>query len=130
MSRLDNSLPDPLADRFNAELRNALRREEPPLGFEARLMARLSSESKREAGFARWFRFPLLRVPLMTQLAFTAVVCLMVVAGVQYERERQERIEGQAAKVKLMQALRVTGTQLQALRGRVMYSSAERSAGQ
>jgi negative regulator of sigma E activity len=93
-------------------------------------MARLSSESKREAGFARWFCFPLLRLPLMTRLAFTAVVCLMVVAGVQYERERQERIEGEAAKVKLMQALRVTGTQLQALRGRVMDSSAERSAGQ
>jgi negative regulator of sigma E activity len=130
MSRLDDGLPRQLPDRLDAELSNALRREEPPLGFEARLMARVSSESKCEAGFARWFRFPLLRVPLMTQLAFTAVVCLMVVAGVQYERERQERIEGQAAKVKLMQALRVTGTQLQALRGRVMDSSAERSAGQ
>jgi negative regulator of sigma E activity len=130
MSRFDDELPDPLQDRLNAELRNALRREEPPLGFEARLMARLSSESERETGLARWFKLPLLRFPMMTRLAFTAVVCLMVVAGVQYERERQERIDGEAAKAKLMQALRVTGTQLQAVRGRVMDSSGERSAGE
>lgn len=126
MSRLD----DQLGDQLNAELRKALCREEPPLGFEARLMARLSSESKRETGLARWFHLPLLRFPMMTRWAFMAVLCLMVVAGVQYERNRQERVEGEAAKVKLMQALRVTGTQLQAVREKVMESSADRSAGE
>jgi negative regulator of sigma E activity len=126
MSRLDDQSPDPLS----AELKNALRREAPPLGFEARLMARLASESKRESGIARWFRLPVMRLPLMTRLAFTAVVCLMVVAGVQYERDRHERIEGEAAKVKLMQALRVTGTQLLAVREKVMESSGDHTAGE
>ena len=48
MSRLD--------DELNSELRKALSREEPPVGFEARLMARLASEPKRETGLARWFK--------------------------------------------------------------------------
>jgi negative regulator of sigma E activity len=122
MSRLDDELRD--------ELRQALRREEPPVGFEARLLARLSSEPKRETRLSRWFRFPELRFPMPTRLAFTAVLCLMVVAGVQYEREKHERIEGEAAKVKLMQALRVTGTQLQAVREKVMESSGDRPAGE
>lgn len=126
MSRLDDEMPD----RLNDELRRALGREDPPIGFEARLMARLSSESRRETGFARWFRFPRLRLPLMTRLAFTAVVCLVVVAGVQLERQRQERIEGEAAKEKLMQALRVTGTELQSVREKVIESSASHSAGE
>ena len=122
MSRLD--------DQFSDELKQALRREDPPVGFEARLLARLSAEPKGETGLARWFHLPLFQMPLMTRWAFTAVVCLIVVAGVQYERERQERIEGQAAKVKLMQALRVTGIQLQAVREKVMESSDVRTAGE
>jgi negative regulator of sigma E activity len=130
MSRLDNELPDRLPNQLTAELRNALRREEPPLGFEARLMARLSTQSKKETGLARWFKLPLFGFAMPTSLALTAVLCLMVVAGVQYQHERQERIEGEAAKEKLMQALRVTGAQLQAVRGRVMDSSGQRSAGQ
>ena len=126
MSRLDDQLPD----RLNDELRNALRREEPPVGFEARLMARLAAESTRESGLARWFKLPLFQFPLMSRLAFAAVLCLIVVAGVQYERDRQERIDGQAAKVKLMQALRVTGTQLQAVREKVLESSGDHFAGE
>jgi hypothetical protein len=54
----------------------------------------------------------------------------MVVAGVHYEHERQERIEGEAAKAKLMQALRVTGTQLQAVREKVLESAGDRAAGE
>jgi hypothetical protein len=115
--------------RLDDELKNALRREAPPAGFEARLMARLAAEPKRATGLARWFRLPDLRMPLMARLAFTAVLGLMVVAGVHYERERQERVDGEAAKEKLMQALRVTGTQLQSLHEKVM-ASGERTAGE
>lgn len=116
--------------RLDDELKNALRREAPPEGFEARLMARLASEPKREMGLARWFKLPDLRMPLMTRLAFSAALCLMVVAGVRFERERQERVEGEAAKAKLMQALRVTGTQLQAVHEKVRESTADYSGGQ
>ena len=122
MSRLD--------DELNSELRKALSREEPPVGFEARLMARLASEPKRETGLARWFKLAMPRFPMMSRLAFASVLCLMVAAGVHYERERQERVEGEAAKAKLMQALRVTGTELQAVREKVMASSGDRFAGE
>lgn len=117
-------------DRFDNELRSAMRREEAPLGFEARLMARLAAEQRRESVLARWLKLPLLPLPTMSRWAFMAMLCLVVVAGVQYERDRQERIEGQAAKVKLMQALRVTGSQLQAVRERVLESSVDRPAGE
>lgn len=113
--------------RLDDELRNALRREAPPTGFEARLMARLAAEPKRATGLGRWLRLPAWHLPLMTRLAFTAALCLMVIAGVHYERERQERIEGEAAKVKLMQALRVTGTQLQAVHEKVRELSEDDS---
>lgn len=116
--------------RLDDELRNALRREVPPAGFEARLMARLASEPKQATGLARWFRLPEMRMPLMTQVAFAAALCLVVVAGVRFERDRQERAEGLAAKAKLMQALRVTGTQLQAVREKVRASTDDYSGGQ
>lgn len=115
--------------RLDDELRNALRREEPPAGFEARLMARLASEPKQATGFARWFRLPDMRLPLMTRMAFAAALCLVVVAGVHFERERQERVEGEAAKAKLMQALRVTGKQLQAVHEKVRESTGDYSGG-
>ena len=116
--------------RLEDELRNALRREEPPAGFEARLMARLAQEPERKTGLARWLRLPEMRLPLMTQVAFAAALCLVVVAGVRYERDRRERVEGLAAKAKLMQALRVTGTQLQAVREKVRASADDYSDGQ
>ncbi len=128
MSRLDDEMRDPLTDRLHAELKGALRREEPPAGFEARLLTRLASEPKREAALARWLQLPLFHFPVMTRLAFACVLCLMVVAGVRYGRERQERIEGEAAKAKLMQALRVTGTELQAVREKVLESSSDGSS--
>ena len=127
MSRLDDEMREPLQPELDAALKAALRREEPPAGFEARLMERLASEPKREAALARWLRLPLFHLPVMTRLAFACVLCLMVVAGVRYGRERQERVEGEAAKAKLMQALRVTGTELQAVREKVLESSGDGS---
>jgi hypothetical protein len=122
MSRLD--------DRLTDELRKVLRRQEPPTGFEERVLARVSLQSKRETGLAGWFRLPAMRLPLMARWAATAALCLVVAAGVHYENERQERIQGEAAKVKLMQALRVAGTELQAVREKVMESSGNRTAEQ
>lgn len=127
MSRLDDEMREPLQPQLDAALKAALRREEPPAGFEARLMARLASQPRREAALARWFQLPLFRFPAMTRLAFAGVLCLMVLAGVQYEHERRERVEGEAAKAKLMQALRVTGTELQAVRAKVLESSGDGS---
>jgi negative regulator of sigma E activity len=108
--------------RLDDRLKDALRREAPPAGFEARLMARIEAEPEPATGLARWFRLPQLRLPMMTRLAFAAVLCLMVVAGVRYEQVKQEREAGEAAKQKLMLALRVTGTQLQAVHEKVMSS--------
>jgi len=111
--------------RLEDELRNALRREEPPAGFEARLRARLAAEPRRTNWLARWFRLPAMHHTLAARLAFTAALGMLVVVGVRYEHERQERIQGEAAKAKLMQALRVTGTELQTVHEKVRELSAD-----
>jgi len=115
MSRLD--------DELSNELKKALRREEPPVGFEARLMARLSSESQREAGLVRWFKLALPRFPMMSRLAFASVLCLMMVAGVHYERERQERTLAERESA-LKEALDAKAVLLSELRHRTKNSFA------
>ena len=110
--------------RLDDELKNALHREAPPSGFEARLLARLAAEPQPKARLAGWFRLPDLRLPLMTRWAFAAALCLVFVAGFHFEAERRERVQqervvGEAAKDQLMLALRVTGTQLQIVHDKV-----------
>ena len=108
--------------RLEDELRIALRREEPPAGFAARVLARASAEAA--AGpetlgerLARWFTLPSLR------LAVAATLCLAVVVGVQQERAERERVQGEAAKKQLLIALQVTGSALHSVRGKVQRIS-------
>ena len=104
-------------NRFEDELRNALRREEPPEGFAARVLARAAAEPERRSVWARimdWFR-----MPMVARTVMAAGLCLMVVAGVQYEQQRRERIRGEAAKQRLLVALRVTGSSLRAVHDKV-----------
>lgn len=103
--------------RLEDELRQSLKREEPRAGFAERVMARIAAEREPETFWARftsWFNAaPLARAGL------AAALCLTAVLGVQYEHQRQERERGEAAKRQLLIALRVTGSQLRAVRDKV-----------
>ena len=94
------------------ELRNALRREEPPEGFAERVLAQ-ATETKQispinvfaRAGF-RW--------------ALAGALCLLLaVAGVEYWQRKQEKAQGEAAKAQLMLALRITANKLQLAQERI-----------
>ncbi|MGO9242396.1 MAG: hypothetical protein ACLQBJ_16455 [Bryobacteraceae bacterium] len=119
-------------ERLEDDLRNALRREQPPLGFEARLMARLAAEPQPQSVWARvgetisaWFQ-----APLFARAALAGALCLLVVCGVNYEHRQVQRVRGEAAKQQLLLALRVTGSSLREVRESLRQVSADYSDAQ
>jgi hypothetical protein len=93
-------------NRLDKELRNVVRRDDPPEGFAERVIARAAEEKPRiwmSIFAARGLRW-----------AMTGAVCLMLAfAGIEYRQARQERARGEAAKERLMLALRIAGNKLQ-----------------
>ena len=105
--------------RLEDDLRNAYRRQQPPSGFEARLLERLRNEPQDVGSrLRRWFQTPALR------LAWAGALAVVLVAGVRFEQQRQERERGQQAKQQLMLALQVTGGHLQAIHEKVRSGAA------
>jgi negative regulator of sigma E activity len=123
-------------ERLDDELRNALRRQEPPEGFEARLMARLAREprplsvqsrilSRVWEAISAWFQ-----APVFARAALAGALCLLVVCGVHYEQLQAERARGEAAKRQLLLALRVTGSSLREVQQSLRQVSAGYSSAQ
>ena len=96
------------------ELREALRRQQPPAGFTQRVLARVAERQR-----SRWktllaaFRMPRLR------WAAAAAVVVAMVAGFQFQRQRQIRAQGELAKEQVVLALRITASELQVARQKV-----------
>jgi hypothetical protein len=91
------------------ELRQALRRREPPPGFAERVLARArirTMQPRRSVWFHwRW-------------LAPVAAL-LVVVVGLSFFAERRRRLEGERAKQQVMFALQLTGAKLRYAQERV-----------
>jgi hypothetical protein len=92
--------------RLEDELRNAMRREEPPEGFFERTLARTSAPRQNAwAGIVarhgmRW--------------ALAGALCLVLaVGGMEFRRAEAERARGEAARAQLILALRITADKLQ-----------------
>ncbi len=92
------------------ELRDALRRVDPPPGFAERVIARAGAAAPARVP---WFRVPGLR------WAAAAACCLFLFAGLEVRRQQQIRLEGEAARVQLVQALRIAGGKLELVRDRI-----------
>jgi hypothetical protein len=107
------------------ELRKALARVDPGPEFAQRVLARVAAApAPRESRWHGWmaaFRFTNVR-----WAAAATMACLMVAAGVEY-RERQTRIEGQAAKQQLVRALHIAGSKLNQAREKVRELNVPRS---
>jgi hypothetical protein len=87
---------------FDDELRSALRREEPSVDFAERVVARIA------AG-----RRPVLWLPRFRWAAAAMAACLgIVAAGLEYRRQQHVRAEGEAAKARVMLALRIAGNKV------------------
>ena len=93
-------------NRLEEELRNAMRREEPPEGFVERVLARTTAT--KQSAWTNLFAWRGLR------WALAGTMCLLVLAsGIEYRQTRQERARGEAAKEQVMLALRIAAHKLQ-----------------
>jgi hypothetical protein len=116
-------------------LRQALRREPAPEGFDARILARVaertgaSSRPPVSGWLGAFFGQPI--VLSMTRWATAAGLAMALIAGgLEYrnlQRERRERAAGEAAKQQLMLALRIAGSKLQLAKSKVNQINADRS---
>ena len=101
-------------NELDDELRQALRRQEPPPGFAERVVRRVNEQQPLRAApvtppsFMRW--------------AAAAVLVAALGGGYQYravQQAREERARGEAAKEQVMQALRLAGAKLQVVQAAV-----------
>lgn len=93
-------------DNLEREIQQSLARVDPGADFAARLMARAEAPERRRARIYQW------------QWA-AACVLLCAAVGWPVHHEWRQRQTGLAARAQLMQALRVTATQLQAVKQKV-----------
>ncbi len=98
-------------------LKRALRREDAPENFVQRVMARVAAQNSGEQP-ARDSRLSLFTQPIIRWAALTAVAAAMIF-GVHIYTVRRERSQGEAAKQRLMLALRVAGSKLQLAKAKV-----------
>ena len=93
-------------NRLENELRNALKREDPPEGFAERVLAR-ADETKKIS------RPGIFTQPVFRWALAGAMCLLLAVAGIEYRRAELEQARGEAAKAQLLLALRITADKLQ-----------------
>jgi negative regulator of sigma E activity len=98
-------------------LKHALRREETPDRFTQQVMARVAAQNSAQQS-VRDSWLSLFTQPLMRWAALAAVAAAMIL-GVHLYNLRRERAEGEAAKQRLMLALRVAGSKLQLAKAKV-----------
>jgi hypothetical protein len=111
--------------RVEDELKNALRRREPPQGFTHRVLARAAEIGSRQADHAwreLWLKIfdqPLAPANVLRWATVTVLAAGLVVGGVHYRSVQRERTQGEAAKQRLLLALRIAGRKLQLAKTRV-----------
>ena len=106
--------------QLDDELRDALRREEPPVGFAERVLAAAAAGERPNAGMSG--PAPLAERWRIAGWMAAAAVIALVAGGIQYqavENAREERARGEAAKEQVIQALRITGHKLQVVQAKV-----------
>jgi hypothetical protein len=115
--------------RLEDELREALRREDPGPQFTARVLARVAAAQRPNESW--WQRMVSAFRPAKTRWAVAgALACLfLAIGGIEY-REQQVRIEGEAAKERLVLALRIAGTKLNLARDKVQELNGAASRGE
>lgn len=98
------------------QLRDALRRCDPPEGFAERVVGRLAENRQPVVHAPRWtLRWPSLR------WAVAAAIAIFITIGIGYRmyEQRQEAVEAMVAKRQVMLALRITGAKLRIAKQRV-----------
>jgi len=110
-------------NRFDEELKTALRREEPSPDFTDRLMARVAELQRQEKSREKtdWLRkiAEFFQPPTMKWAMAGAMAAILIIAGfgVHFRRENERRLlaeiaEGERAKEQVMLAMRIASAKL------------------
>jgi len=94
------------------ELKNLLRRKDPPEGFAGRVMARLDTPHPRHTLARRVSAF--FRPPVLRWAAVALVCVLAVLAVVRYEHQQRVRAQAERASQEAIVALRITNEEIDA----------------
>ena len=93
------------------ELRNLLRRKEPPEGFAERVKERIEKAPPRTAPAQRVFEF--FRLPVLRWAAAAAVVCVVAFVGItRYHHQQHMRAQADQASQEAILALRITNEEI------------------
>ena len=116
----------------NDELRQALRRVEPPAGFAERVLQRAAGggASTVEPGGGRMRRVPgrtfgKTKTKTMFRWAAAAVLALTVTGGAWYRSELRRQAQGEEAKRQVLLSLRMAGSKLQFVQAKVNQQGAQ-----
>jgi hypothetical protein len=96
---------------LDQELKNALRRREPPADFTRRVMANLQPDRPPKPGWGGALR-NLYRFPALRWAAAAALCASLVIVLLAYRRHQQTLARGEMARAKVMLALRITSAKL------------------
>jgi hypothetical protein len=102
-------------DRLEDALKQALRRQEAPEELTRRILVQVPG---LRPAWRDWFRLPNLR------WAAAVAGVLVLLLSVQYNAERRRRAEGEAAKTRMLTALRITADKLEYARLKVQQVTA------
>jgi hypothetical protein len=100
------------------QLKDALRRCDPPANFANRVLARVAVENDQSARRAR-SRFLPWNWPALRWGVVAAILCLAAGTGYRIRERRVEEAEAMAAKRQVMIALHITGAKLRIVQQRV-----------
>ena len=135
------------------ELRHALRREEPPTGFSARVLRRVAEQTQdpRSVGAAFSRTDPAEHGPIrlkpdptanrdssnrgrlpFVRWAAAAALVAAVAGGFDYVAKQEERAEGEAARERVVLALHIAGSKLQLVQTKIsrIHESPEKNSNQ
>ena len=121
-------------NRTEDALKRALPRQSAPEGFAERVLARLAEQNSAE--FERGYRdcwWLVFTQPLARWATAAALTAALVAGGlhyrqVQYDKAERERAEGEAAKQRLMLALRIASSKLQLAKSKVNEINTDQTA--
>jgi len=119
---------DKNTNRTEAALKRALRREPAPDDFADRVLACVAEPNSAEA--RRGHRGSWLRVfaqPLVRWATAGALAAALVAGGLHYRQVQAERAQGEAAKQRLMLALRIASSKLQLAKSKVNEINADQT---
>jgi anti-sigma-K factor RskA len=97
--------------QFERDLRESLRRREPPPGFAGKVIARAHEIDKRRETRSFWMS--------SWRWVTAAAAVVMLIAGISVYQEHRRQVEARQSKEQLILALQITGSKMRVVQERL-----------